>query len=281
MTTFDLFRNLFDRGLNAIFFLGEDLEQCVAANLRAEQMTGRTLYELQQIGLHDLVYPDQFDRTLKIIRRANRHYYDAKGITVLRDRLDRRREVAFSCGVFNFGRKSFVKIEIQDIAESAVKMKAFRPQPEASTTPSYDPVTKVLSQESFLRALDQNLSRTDKQRDSLSLVLCKIKPVESPTPAEDLSEEETNMFKGVAKILQDNIRQTDILARLSHYQFAILMPKTIRERANKLVVRLKAALESVPAFKSHLYEIEVEYAQCPEDAYPFMYLLRSAGNPSV
>jgi len=121
MTTFDLFRNLFDRGLNAILFFGEDFERCVAANLKAEQMTGRTLYELRQIGLHDLIFPDQFDRTLRIIRRAGRQYYDSRGITVLRDRLDRRREVAFSCGVFKLGRKNFVKIEIQDLPEVSAR----------------------------------------------------------------------------------------------------------------------------------------------------------------
>jgi GGDEF domain-containing protein len=271
MTTFDLFRNLFDRGLNAIFFLGEDLEKCVTANLRAEQMTGRTLYELRQIGLHDLIFPDQFDRTLKIIRRANRHYYDARGTTVLRDRLDRRREVAFSCGVFKFGRKNFVKVEIQDLPEAAVKTAA--PREKGEEEPTYDPVTQFLDRDSFLRALDRNMAAADKKQSPLSLILFKMRPAES---TETDPEEETTLLKKIAKTLEEKLRQTDIVARISHYEFAILLPKMPPERVEKLLARLQGGLKEIPPFRSGIYSFEIGSAQCPPGVYPFMHLLRTA-----
>lgn len=113
MTTFDLFRNLFDRGLSAIFFFSQELEHCVAANLRAEELTGYSFAELKRMKLQDLCHPDEFDKTLQSIRRAKHRYYDVTGFVDIVDRTGQRRNTEFSCGYFNFGRKSFVKIEIQ------------------------------------------------------------------------------------------------------------------------------------------------------------------------
>jgi len=113
MTTFDLFRNLFERGLNAIFFFDEELDRCVAANIRAEQLTGHSLRELRHLSLQDLCAKAQYPETLRVIRRAGRHYYDSMGMTALKGPDGLSLSVSFSCGVFNFGRKNFVKVEVQ------------------------------------------------------------------------------------------------------------------------------------------------------------------------
>jgi len=121
MTTFDLFRNLFDRGLNSIFLFSEDLKRCLAANLKAEQLTLCALADLRRLGLRDLCHPDHWEVTFRTIRRAARRYYDAKEKTVFVDRSGGAKEVALSCGVFTFGRKNFVKIEVQELKADAVK----------------------------------------------------------------------------------------------------------------------------------------------------------------
>ncbi|MFO1464789.1 MAG: hypothetical protein U1F66_13560 [bacterium] len=113
MTTFDLFRNLFDRGLNAIFIFSQELDACVAANLRAEQITGHTLHQLRTMGLQELCAPAGFEETLQVIRRAGRHYYDARGKIFLKGPAREAKQSEFSCSVFNFGRRYFVKIEVQ------------------------------------------------------------------------------------------------------------------------------------------------------------------------
>jgi hypothetical protein len=113
MTTFDLFRNLFDRSLNAVFFFNQDLNRCIAANLRAEQLTGRSLGELRRMGLQDLCIEQDFASTLRAIRRAGHHYYDVRSTATLKDQRHRPIKVAISCGAFNFGRKVFVKLEAQ------------------------------------------------------------------------------------------------------------------------------------------------------------------------
>ncbi len=250
MTTFDLFRNLFDRGLNAIFFFNEDLSRCVAANLRAEQITGHTLYELRRLGLRDLCTDQEFDPTLRTIRRAGRHYYDAKGTTSLRDRRQRPMRVAFSCGVFNFGRRSFVKVEVQG--------------------------NSTLAQETFFKALDRGMAGTLGQNGSLSMIVCKVKAVLSSV---DASDEEAGILDKVSRTLEENIRQSDTMSRLGHYQFAILLPKTPVEKAERLVERLRFRMDAFPEVKEGLYTIEIGTANCPPDAYPFMHLLRSTDSP--
>lgn len=115
MTTFDLFRNLFERGLDAIFFFNEELTHCVAANIRAEQVTGLSLDELRHSSLRDLCVEGEYEDTLRTIRRAGRHYYDSRGTTVLKGAGGRQIQAAFSCGVFGFGRKNFVKLEVQSL----------------------------------------------------------------------------------------------------------------------------------------------------------------------
>jgi len=120
MTTFDLFRNLFERGLNAIFFFDDKLDRCVAGNIRAEQITGRTLRELRHLSLQDLCAKAEYTQTLRVIRRAGRHYYDSTGSTALKGPDDSPFRASFTCGVFKFGRKNFVKVEVQKEAQVSV-----------------------------------------------------------------------------------------------------------------------------------------------------------------
>lgn len=126
MTTFDLFRNLFERGLNAIFFFDQDLDHCVTANLQAEQMTGLTLGELRHSSLRKLCQEDSFEEAQRIIRRAGRHYYDSRGTMIMKNAHGKNAKVSFSCGIFNFGRKNFIKIEVQGIASSSEATKPTR-----------------------------------------------------------------------------------------------------------------------------------------------------------
>lgn len=270
MTTFDLFRNLFDRGLNAIFFFTSDLKKCVAANIRAEQMTGYTLYELRHMGLEDLVHSEHLELTRRTIRRATRQYYDARSIIVLTDRLGRSHVFSFSCGVFGFGRKSFVKIEIQGQTEQAV--------------PSFPKVTDVhelpeelIDSVSFMNALDDNVAVvSQKKENALSLIVCKVGPGKFVERIKDIASEEGQLMKDVAKTLQAVIRKTDFLSRLSHYQFGLLLPKTPQKKAGALVKRLDSRLRKIPLFKEQCYEFELEMAECPVKAYPFVSLLRHA-----
>jgi hypothetical protein len=118
MTTFDLFRNLFDRCLNAIFLFNENLSRCVTANLQAERMTGKSLEALRRVGLKQLCGEAAFQsQFLPTLRKAARSYYDVKGLARFNDEEGESKAVTFSCGIFDFGRKKFVKVEVQPCTE--------------------------------------------------------------------------------------------------------------------------------------------------------------------
>lgn len=129
MTTFDLFRNLFDRCLNAIFLFNESLNRCVTANLQAERMTGKSLEALRKMGLKQLCGEGSFEtQFLPTLRKAARSYYDVKGLARFKDEEGDFRPVTFSCGIFDFGRKKFVKVEVQSCIEPKKEEKLAKPR---------------------------------------------------------------------------------------------------------------------------------------------------------
>lgn len=136
MTTFDLFRNLFDRCLNAIFLFNEGLSRCVTANLQAERITGKSLEALRRLGLKQLCnevdYENQF---LPTLRKAARSYYDVKGLARFR-KDEELTSVTFSCGIFDFGRKKFVKVEIQECPEAKKEEKSRKTKRRPAELPS-------------------------------------------------------------------------------------------------------------------------------------------------
>ncbi len=264
MTTFDLFRNLFDRGLNAIFFFSESFDRCVAANLQAEKITGHTLYELRHLGLNRLIAPEQFNQTLRTIRRAGRHYYDAKGSTVVMNTHGQKTKASFSCGVFNFGRKSFVKVEVQDQASLPLGV-ALSKENKLVSRGNVRPAV------SLVHLLDQNMGDRRRQAKPLSMLLCRLNP---NAGADELSEE--GFLHRFEKILEATVRKTDRVTRLGHYQFAVLMPRTEPENAVRMIARFREHLQPIPEIKTGYYSLELEFAHCPSEAYPFMHLLSMA-----
>lgn len=269
MTTFDLFRNLFDRGLNPIFFFPEDLNRCVAANLRAERMTGRSLKELRRLSLRELCDEREFDHTTRIIRRASRHFYDAKGNMILKDHLARTRKVTFSCGVFNFGRKNFVKIEVQDTPAESVGALAATSQKKGAVI--QDRREPNIYEEYFMRTLDEKFSLAAEQNTPITLVLCRVNPLKKDT---SLMERKAVLRK-VDMVLQKKIRKTETISRVSSQQFAIFIPKAPEKKVNQFVERIRRCLKEIPEFAKGDYDVDIGMAQCPPQAYPFLGLLRS------
>ncbi|HKX13125.1 MAG TPA: PAS domain-containing protein, partial [bacterium] len=137
MTTFDLFRNLFDRCLNAIFLFNEGLNRCVTANLQAERMTGKSLEQLRRLGLKHFCSEAEYEsHFLPSLRKAARSYYDVKGLARFKGEEGEFRAVTFSCGIFDFGRKKFLKVEIQVGAEPKKEEKPRKSRRSLAEAPS-------------------------------------------------------------------------------------------------------------------------------------------------
>ena len=251
LTTFDLFRNLYERGINAIFFLSEDLERCLAANLAAEQVTGRTLYELRHVGLKDICDPAHYEETESVIRRAARRYYDMRGQTAVCNRGGGTTEAAFSCSWMNFGRRRFVKLEVQT--------PFFRRRNDL----------RLADRTALLGAVDQSVKESKKAETDLSLLTFQIASKEP-----DVSEtREMDFLSQIQKTLNMGIRHNDRLVRMGYLQFAVLLPKTDTDKAHKVLDRLMGKILQLRDVKDGVFMIEKRFVLCPPEAFPFLDIL--------
>jgi|GEM_PF-3199300 len=244
LTTFDLFRNLFERGINAIFFFSEDLMRCLAANLPAEQVTGRNLEDLRGMGLSAICEKDQLEGTTQVIRRASRHYYDLKGNTALVSKVGRRIEAVFSCSWMSFGRSKIVKMEVQ------TPFSRRRDDP------------KQFDQRALWKAVDAGIKTSIQRHSPLSLVLVKI----TGNKPEDAAKE-------VNKALASRIRGGDSIIRLNASNFAVVLPKTSEEKAEQVMGRLREQVLSLKGFQKQTYRLEIRSVLCPHESFEFMSML--------
>lgn len=252
---FDLFRHLFDRGMDAIFFFTEDLKRCVAANRQAERLTGRTLFELRRSSLAELCGKNRFTEVEKTIGRARHSYYDAHGQSELNDRLGRPMRTNFSAGFFPFGRTSFVKFEIQN---------ANPLNDHGSEAPSSEKTARTRL--TYKRRRDDRMGRDASLSQGVSMLVCRVH-------LEAGEAEEDRLLEAFAEKIRSMIRKTDSLARLSRAQFAILLPKASLENIEAARRRLQSALsQNLPKG----CRLDFESANCPPEAYPFLQLLENA-----
>lgn len=251
LTTFDLFRNLFERGINAIFFFSEDLERCLAANMAAEQLTGHSLYELRKSGLGSVCGPDFLEETTRVIRRAARHYYDMKGNTAISRKEGGEIESAFSCSWMNFGRSRIVKLEVQ--------------------TPLWrrrdDP--RAINRAALMEAVDESIKGWEKHQGALTVLLFRVHAGDSQ--GQELGD--LAALSAMQKALRSSIRLSDSLVRLSEHQFAVLLPKTETDRAALVLERIRKKILVLPAFEGGDLKLEAQCLRCPPEGLAFLSLL--------
>ncbi|HEX5036610.1 MAG TPA: diguanylate cyclase [bacterium] len=253
---FELFRHLFDRAMDAIFFFTDDLKRCVAANRQAEKLTGLTLFELRRSDLAALCGKPGCAEIEKTVKRARHNYYDAHGQSEIKDRLGRPMAANFSVGLFHFGRSSFVKFEIQNAAPANGRGHETNHGETKKDRLTYK------RRHHDLAGGNGDLSR------GVSMLVCRV---HLPEHAED----EDRTLEAVADKIRVTIRKTDSLARLSRAQFAVLLPKTTAENVEAARKRLQKALaQSVPKG----CRLDFESAHCPQEAYPFLQLLENAAH---
>ncbi len=142
------------------------------------------------------------------------------------------------------------------------------PHPEA-----LDPLTQIYTTDVFLQLLTEQLSKASESKEPVALILCRVIPNDSPYLPHDRSELESQLFRELVGLLKKNIRQTDTLARLSHYEFAVLLPKTNADRAQHFMERIQTVLQKSETLRRFFYQVEVKMAPCPPEAYPLMHLI--------
>lgn len=247
LALFDLFLHLFERGLDAIFFFSEDLTHCVAANLQAERMSGRTLFELRRTSLKALCGLKTFEDVGKSVRRARHSYYDVHGKAQLLDRFGRVFESDYGTGVFRFGRTSLVKFEIHNTGPA---------QTENPPLPAQSSGHRV--------ALRRRETDWRGENTGISLVVCRVLPTDS-------TDHEDEVLEDFGRRIQATIRKTDRLARLGRRKFGLILPSAGRRAVEAAAKRIQGVLLDQAPKGCRLH---FEMAHCPPEAQPFLQLLQ-------
>ena len=138
-----------------------------------------------------------------------------------------------------------------------------------------DPLTGLLNRRTFMRELEQEVERAGRYDRSLALVLCDLDHFKAlndtlghPTGDEAL--------RRLAEVVTGGLRAGDSAFRIGGDEFALLLPETTEDEAEKAAHRLAAAFRVAadPAFAQ--LGITFGVATVPEDANDPEALIRRA-----
>jgi diguanylate cyclase (GGDEF)-like protein len=108
-----------------------------------------------------------------------------------------------------------------------------------------DGLTGLLNHRAFRQALDQELERTKRYALPLSMIMLEIDKFKryNDTYGHLRGDE---VLRLVARVLEKEHRQVDVIARYGGDEFMIFLPHTAKEAAGEVAERIRRAVESTP-----------------------------------
>jgi two-component system cell cycle response regulator len=125
-------------------------------------------------------------------------------------------------------------------AQAVLRAQLFEQMERMATT---DGLTGLLNHRTFQSKADESLAQARRYQRKLSLILTDIDHFKS---VNDTYGHPTGdaVLRGVAKILRDKARDTDIVARYGGEEFAIIMPETDAKGAQVIAERIREAVKA-------------------------------------
>lgn len=113
----------------------------------------------------------------------------------------------------------------------------------------------------FLEAFERELARSRQFNRQFSVLLVDFSPY---MPPDDKQHAKTNAVHGLGQYIKEHLRRTDLLARFSETEFAVLLPETPKDGAQSVANKLD---HIAIKFWSRRPEIEMKkgLATFPED----------------
>lgn len=140
--------------------------------------------------------------------------------------------------------------------------------------PLRDATTGVFNSSYFLTRLEEEVRRSERYLRDITVVLFHV-----DYGFDVGSAEEMEILRAVARVLRRNSRASDILARVEHSKFAMLLPETRSEDAAMAAQRLKAQVIEYLAEMGESYAevgVEMGVAAYPEHGEEGYVLLQEA-----
>jgi diguanylate cyclase (GGDEF)-like protein len=125
-------------------------------------------------------------------------------------------------------------------AQAVLRAQLFEQMERMATT---DGLTGLLNHRTFQSKADESLAQARRYQRKLSVILTDIDHFKS---VNDTYGHPTGdaVLRGVAKILRDKARDTDIVARYGGEEFAIIMPETDAKGAQVIAERIREAVKA-------------------------------------
>ncbi len=182
------------------------------------------------------------------------------------------------------GRPVGVKSAALDLVESVEQ--ALKIQDDVSQ-PSYwqleqmayrDQLTGVRNFRFFSGRLPEELQRARRYRHQLSLVMLDIDYFKKFN--DTYGHQAGNIaLQHLVRVLQDTVRETDLVARYGGEEFAIILPETTKRLAHELAARVRSNVEAQPVpLQGHQHRITVSLglATFPRDVNNWQALVECA-----
>jgi len=184
------------------------------------------------------------------------------------------------------GRPVGLKTAALDLVENIEK--ALKIEDEVSQ-PSYwqleqmayrDQLTGLRNFRFFSSRLPEELQRAKRYRHQLSLVMLDIDYFKKFNDTH--GHQAGNVaLQHLARVLDETVRETDIVARYGGEEFALILPETTKRLAHELASRVRANVEANPVRLGehhHRITMSVGLATFPRDTYTWQGLVEVAGD---
>jgi len=132
------------------------------------------------------------------------------------------------------GKAEHLVLQLQDITERR------RFENELRFYAERDALTGLLNRRRLEEELDRAVAANDRYSTSATLVVCDLDNLKlvNDTLGHKAGDE---LIMGVARVLEQGVRRSDVVARMGGDEFAVLMPHTGLQRARATAERLRAA----------------------------------------
>jgi len=137
-----------------------------------------------------------------------------------------------------------------------------------------DELTGAYNRRAFNNLLQQAMSRAKRNEEPLSLLMLDIDYFKriNDENGHDVGDQ---VLVGVVAVIQDSIRQEDLVARWGGEEFTILLPQTLCNAAFQIANRLRASIASHPFLLGHPVTVSIGLAILQSEDTPHMLLKRA------
>ena len=141
-----------------------------------------------------------------------------------------------------------------------------------------DQLTGLRNFRFFSGRLPEELQRAKRYRHQLSLIMLDIDHFKKFNDTH--GHQAGNVaLQQLARVLEETVRETDIVARYGGEEFALILPETTKRLAHELASRVRANVEAAPVRLGehhHRITVSVGLATFPRDSYTWQGLVECA-----